>query len=193
MAGVGELGAAGTRVSRMRADGARTEARILEAAREVMETPGNSTMSAVAKRVGIGQGTLYRHFPTWESLVLAVYREGFNELVGGVSDYSDRPGLDGIRDWLVDLADRGRSTNVLTDVLLTSSVISLCDEGYQPVVDALDALLAAARERQDVRSDIDGAALLVLVGFLWRTDSNLAELRASLLDVVMDGLRPADG
>lgn len=193
MAGVGELGAAGTRVSRMRADGARTEARILEAAREVMETPGNSTMSAVAKRVGIGQGTLYRHFPTWESLVLAVYREGFNELVGGVSDYSDRPGLDGIRDWLVDLADRGRSTNVLTDVLLTSSVISLCDEGYQPVVDALDALLAAARERQDARSDIDGAALLVLVGFLWRTDSNLAELRACLLDVVMDGLRPADG
>src|SRR6201989_360709 len=63
-----------------RADAQRNRERILAAARELLREPGELKLNAVAKACGIGQGTLYRHFPTREDLLAAVYRHEVEEL-----------------------------------------------------------------------------------------------------------------
>jgi AcrR family transcriptional regulator len=65
----------------LRSDAEHNRARILRAAREALAASGDFAMNAVARQAGVGQGTLYRHFPTREALVLAVYRQDVAELV----------------------------------------------------------------------------------------------------------------
>src|SRR3954453_19168821 len=64
-----------------RADAQRNRERILQAARDLVHEPGELKLNAVAKACGIGQGTLYRHFPTREDLLAEVYRRDVEELV----------------------------------------------------------------------------------------------------------------
>src|SRR3954471_5321168 len=64
-----------------RADARRNRDRILAAARKLVREPGELKLNAVAKACGIGQGTLYRHFPTREDLLPEVYRQEVGELV----------------------------------------------------------------------------------------------------------------
>src|SRR5262245_45501198 len=64
-----------------RADAADNRARIIRAAREVIANADELKLNAVAKQAGVGQGTLYRHFPTREDLLAEVYREDVDELV----------------------------------------------------------------------------------------------------------------
>src|SRR2546423_9951026 len=64
-----------------RADAQLNRERILQAARELVREPGELKLNAVAKACGIGQGTLYRHFPTREDLLAEVYRREVDELV----------------------------------------------------------------------------------------------------------------
>ncbi|WP_205717983.1 TetR/AcrR family transcriptional regulator [Actinomadura soli] len=64
-----------------RADAQRNRERILQAARDLVHEPGELKLNAVAKACGIGQGTLYRHFPTREDLLAEVYRREVEDLV----------------------------------------------------------------------------------------------------------------
>ena len=73
-------------VSPRRADTRRGHERILAAATEALDTSGEVSFNAIAKRAGIGVGTVYRHFPTPEALVLAVYHREVRHLVDVVPD-----------------------------------------------------------------------------------------------------------
>src|SRR4051794_41970050 len=64
-----------------RVDAQLNRERILEAAHDLVREPGELKLNAVAKACGIGQGTLYRHFPTREDLLAEVYRREVEELV----------------------------------------------------------------------------------------------------------------
>src|SRR5215213_10106885 len=64
-----------------RSDAQRNRERILQAAHDLVREPGELKLNAVAKACGIGQGTLYRHFPTRESLLVEVYHREVEELV----------------------------------------------------------------------------------------------------------------
>jgi AcrR family transcriptional regulator len=64
-----------------RADAELNRSRILDAARASLAESGDASMQSIARRAGIGQGTLYRHFPTREALVLEVHRHDVAELV----------------------------------------------------------------------------------------------------------------
>src|SRR5262245_12059762 len=68
-----------------RADAQRNRERILRVARDLVREPGELKLNAVAKACGIGQGTLYRHFPTREDLLAEVYRHEVDELVAAAS------------------------------------------------------------------------------------------------------------
>src|ERR1700704_3530353 len=68
-----------------RADAQRNRERILQAARELVHEPGELKLNAVAKACGIGQGTLYRHFPTREDLLAEVYRDDVESLVAAAA------------------------------------------------------------------------------------------------------------
>ena len=78
-----------------RSDARHNRARVLDAAREALTRDGDASLNSIAKLAGVGPGTLYRHFPNRESLVLAVYRTEVQRLVDWAPELleADPPGV----------------------------------------------------------------------------------------------------
>src|SRR6476620_2212302 len=84
-----------------RADAVRNRERVLEAAKAVFSSGGpEASLEAVAKRAGVGIGTLYRHFPTREALFEAVYRREVEQLSELAENMKERVPVDALRRWL---------------------------------------------------------------------------------------------
>ena len=174
-----------------RADAELNRSRILDAARESLAESGDASMQSIAKRAGIGQGTLYRHFPTREALVLEVHRHDVAELVDAApAQLAEHPPREALRLWLDRLALYGQIKRGLAGAFHTATHSQLAGEGYGPVINAITLLLDACKEVGAVRADIEAEEVLLLVGFLWRieTDDNWAVRTARMLDLVMAGL-----
>ncbi|MGF1425688.1 TetR/AcrR family transcriptional regulator [Kitasatospora sp. LaBMicrA B282] len=175
-----------------RADAQQNRARILAVARDALARSGDVTLNSIAKEAGVGQGTLYRHFPTREALVLAVYRHDVGELVDSAAALlSQQEPWQALQLWFDQLAAFGRVKHGLADALDAATRSNLSAEHYQPVVDAIDRLLHACRQAGLVRTDVEAPDVLLLVGFLWRTDwGHDPDQRAQrLLRIALDGLR----
>ncbi|MEK6309601.1 MAG: helix-turn-helix domain-containing protein [Curtobacterium sp.] len=174
-----------------RADAARNRAHLLDAAREALHEDRMASMQRVAKAAGVGQGTIYRHFPTREALLAEVYRDDFDALVASARDLAGRPDQRGaVRTWLDELAAFGAQKHALADVLDAATRQQLHDEQYDAIVEAIGALLDAGRRAGAVRGDVTPADLLALVAFLWQLGEAAAARVPHLLDLVVDGLRP---
>jgi AcrR family transcriptional regulator len=174
-------------------DAEQNRERILAAARTALAENGDATMQSIAKRAGIGQGTLYRHFPTREALVMTVHRSDVRDLVAAAPDLlTEHPSDVALRLWFGQLAQYGRIKRGLLGALHTVMHAELASEGYEPVIGAIRLLLEAGVRDGSVRSDVEPEEVLLLVGFLWRIDLDAdREARAAhMLDVVVDGLRP---
>ncbi len=131
----------------MRSDATQNRARILEAARTALAVSGNASMQSIAKRAGIGQGTLYRHFPSREALVLAVHRHDVQALVDAAPALlAAHPPFAALRLWCDRLAAYGRIKHGLAGALHTVMRAELADEGYGPVLGAITLLLNACKE-----------------------------------------------
>jgi AcrR family transcriptional regulator len=177
----------------MRADAAVNRERILDAARTALALSGDASMQSVAKAAGIGQGTMYRHFPTREALIMAVHRNDVKALVEAAPTLlATRPPAVALREWFDQLAAYGRIKHGLADALYSAMRETLSDEGYSSIVDAIGLLLDAGKQAGSVRPDIDAEEMLLLVGFLWRieTDDTWEARSSHLLDLVMDATRP---
>src|SRR6266446_8386133 len=89
-------------VRKPRADAVRNRERVLEAAKAVFSAGGpDASLEAVARRAGVGIGTLYRHFPTREALFEAVYRREVRQLVELAEELRNAPApVDALRRWL---------------------------------------------------------------------------------------------
>lgn len=172
-----------------RADAERNRARLVEVARHaLLEDPG-ATMQSVARLAGVGQGTVYRHFPTREALLVEVYRDEFQGLVAAARASAERAAQEGaLRSWLDVLASFGSRKHALTDVLDAATRQQLHDEQVDEIEDAIAQLLAAGARAGVLRSDVTPPDLLALVAFLWRLGPSAAERVPHLLDVVVDGL-----
>jgi AcrR family transcriptional regulator len=174
-----------------RRDVERNRQRIIDAARDVLDADGDAPMHAMAKAAGVGQGTLYRHFPTREALVLAVHREDVGALVEAAPDLlASYPAVEALRRWLDELARYGRIKHGLASAFDTATHAQLAAEGYAPVVDAIARLLDAGVAEGTLRADVSADELLLLVGFLWRLDLDASrdERAARMLDAVVRGL-----
>ena len=150
-------------------------------------------MQAIAKRAGIGPGTLYRHFPTREALILEVHRYDVAELVAAAPALvAEHPPRVALRLWLDRLAQYGQIKRGLAGAFNTATHKQLAGEGYGPTIGAIATLLDAGKESGAVREDVEPEEVLLLVGFLWRieTDDKWATRTARMLDLVMDGLAP---
>jgi len=172
----------------LRVDAQQNRERILDAARAALTASGDASLNAITKRAGVGPGTLYRHFPTREALVLAVYHQDVQLLVDAAPVLlQQHPPLVALRLWCDRLADTGQLKHGLADVLATTRE----DEHAAPVMGAIALLLQAGQRAGSVRPDLDPYDVLLLVGFLWRLDPGPGWRARSgrLLDVVMDGLR----
>lgn len=77
--------------------------------REAFTEGGDTSMNQIARRAGVGPGTLYRNFPTREALVLAIYQHEVDRLVESVPDLlAQLPPLEALRRWTTDLVDAMR-------------------------------------------------------------------------------------
>jgi AcrR family transcriptional regulator len=180
-----------------RADAVVNRARIVEVAGEALAADSSTSLNQIAKLAGVGPGTLYRHFPTRQALLLEVYRREVQRLAESVPELlAEHPPVVALRRWLDRLAEYGMTKVGLGDALYSSTVThtGLAEESYGPVIGALGSLLTANIEAGTIRPDTDADDVLLLMGFLWRIDP-AGDWRARanrMIDLVFDGLLPRD-
>jgi AcrR family transcriptional regulator len=173
-----------------RTDAARSRAAIVRAARDLVTEPGELKLSAVARRAGVGQATLYRHFATRDELVRALYDGEVDELVDLAYALVDQhPPREALTLWFTQLAVYAR---VKFGVMAAVEASVWRDIGAQTMGklgDALDALLAAGRKDGVLRADVDSRDVILLSWFLAHVeDDEWAERTPRLLDVLLAGL-----
>src|SRR6202171_4275212 len=183
---------------RPRADAVRNRERVLEAAKIVFSAGGSdASLEAVAKRAGVGIGTLYRHFPTREALFEAVYRREVQQLGELAEALKSEPSpVEALRRWL-----RSNVEFVATKKGM-SAALALAMHGsselyaytFDRLTKAVGALLDRAVAAGEIRSDISPEDVLrALVGMCYMHDQpgwQASVLR--LVEVFVDGLcRPS--
>jgi len=175
---------------RPRSDAARNRQRLLDVARAALAGDGETTMQSVAKAAGVGQGTIYRHFPTREALLLEVYRDDFDALVSAAYGLlKDNAPDRALRLWLDDLAVFGHKKHALADVLDAATRAELHDEQYDRIIGAIGAILTAGAGTGALRADLNPDEVLPLVSFLWQLDTRTDPRIPHLLDLVLDAAR----
>jgi AcrR family transcriptional regulator len=183
---------AGLRTVAVRADAQLNRERILAVAYAAFADDPRVSLNAIAKLAGVGAGTLYRHFPTREDLILAVYRQEIQSLVDAVRDILGAyPPLEALSLWFLRLASLVRVKHGLGEALQTAAAQAAVNETYAPVTAAVGVLLQACEKAGDVRPGLEPADVLLLMGFLWRVGPGDAGEQQALrvLDLAICGLR----
>src|SRR6516164_565796 len=152
-----------------RADAQRNRERILEVAKEAFTRSGaNTSLDEIAKEAGVGPGTLYRHFPTRDALIEAVYRTEVEKLAAAARDFAEAmPPIEALRAWMLLFVDHIAAKQIIAPAL--NSVVggpSKIYEGSRELIQgAIDALVKRAIKSGDIRKDLDPFDLLrALIG-----------------------------
>ncbi|MBN3512603.1 TetR/AcrR family transcriptional regulator [Mycolicibacterium nivoides] len=178
----------------MRADAARNRARVLEVAYETFAADGLSVpIDEIARRAGVGAGTIYRHFPTKDALFQAVIAERIRGVVDeGRALLAEADPADALFMFLRSMvlqwgaADRGLVDALAGSGIDVNTVVPEAEDEYLAV---LGDLLAAGQKAGTVRRDVtvsDVKALLVGCQAMQAYNDDVAERVTS---VVFDGLR----
>jgi AcrR family transcriptional regulator len=180
----------------VRADAYRNRQRLLEVARRAFSRSGDGkvTLEAIAREAGVGIGTLYRHFPTREALIEAVYRAELGRLCDSAGELLAARGADaGLRAWMDRFADylaaKREMAGALRAVIGSGAVTSSQARAQlsAAVQTMLDAGAADRTLRGDVRAE-DAVASLVGI-FLACGQPEQREQAGRMLDLLMEGLR----
>lgn len=139
-----------------------------------MSASPDASLNAIAKRAGVANATLYRHFPTREDLVLATYQHEVRKLVdaAGLLLQEQAP-LDALRSWVERLARYAVTKHGLADALrkATTPGSDLSSTGtYSAIVAALDRLLQANIAAGTLRPDLDAEDVILALAGLWQLD-----------------------
>jgi AcrR family transcriptional regulator len=180
----------------LRADAARNRETVLAAAGRAFATSDTEpSIRAIARQAGVGVATVYRHFPTREALVDAVYRDQVVRLTSGADELlADHPPARALRLWMDLFGDWLATKHGMTDTLLAmidAGEISLArtrQELLSAITTILDAGAAAGDIRADTRAEDVSAGILGMLTVAARS-AEPAQC-ARLLDLLMDGLRP---
>ncbi|MEY9182492.1 AcrR family transcriptional regulator [Bradyrhizobium sp. USDA 326] len=178
-----------------RADAVRNRERVLEAAKLVFNAGGSeASLEAVAKRAGVGIGTLYRHFPTREALFEAVYRrevEQLSELAEQLKNAKDP--VEALRRWLRSGVEfvATKKGMMAALALAVQSGSELHAFSFERLTKAIGSLLDRAVAAGEMRADINPEDLLrAFFGMCYVHDQPGWQATAlRLLDVFVDGLR----
>jgi AcrR family transcriptional regulator len=180
---------------RLRADAVRNRERLLVAAARVFGAGAEgASLEAVAREAGVGIGTLYRHFPTRESLFEAVYRREVDQLVDLAARLAlDTPPTDALRTWLratVEFVATKKGMSAALAVAM-SGTSDLTTSSSVRMAGALGPLLQRAAGAGEIRPDITPEEIMrALVGMcFFNIKPGWKESVLRLLDVLLDGLR----
>ncbi|GAA4162648.1 purine salvage operon transcriptional regulator XdhR [Gryllotalpicola daejeonensis] len=178
-----------------RADAQANYERILSVALEALTADPEASLNSIAKTAGVGAGTLYRHFPTRDHLVVAAYRHEVQELVDAAYSpwIAKLEPVAALRTWFDRMAQYGMTKAGLMSALdaATKSVPFERAEIHELLTGAIGHLLERGQQSGVLRADLSAEDVLLAVGFLWRLDpaSDWRPQAARLLDLVVDGLR----
>lgn len=189
----------GKTMRRPRHDAVRNRERVLEAAKAVFSAGGpDASLEAVARRAGVGIGTLYRHFPTREALFEAVYRREVEQLADLAEQLkSDAAPAEALRHWLranVELVATKKGMSAAL-ALAAHKPSELYAYSFERLTKAVGALLERAVAAGEIRADIGPEELLrALIGICYMHDQPGWQTNVlRLVDVFVDGLRcPSD-
>ena len=179
-----------------RADPLRNRERILEVAKEEFTRLGaNASLEEIAKRAGVGPGTLYRHFPTREELLVAVYRSEMEKLAAAERTFADSmPPVEALRAWLLLFVDAVETKQIIAPVLnaLVGDPKKVFEASYAQMHEALRALVKRAIQSGDIRNDLDPIDLLrAIVGVANVSASpDWQQSARRLVDILIAGARP---
>jgi len=186
---------------RLRADAQRNRDRILDAARETFRARGaDASLEEIARRAGVGIGTLYRHFPNRNALLDTMFRESVDELCAQAKQLSESTDpYDAFVAWLRAQLQHAMTYQALAASLMISELsddapLNAC--GEPSACSALratgEAQLARAQAAGVVRSDVDADDVMRLVNAIALTSEDATDSCAAaerLFGLMVDGLR----
>jgi AcrR family transcriptional regulator len=174
-----------------RADAERNRLRLLEAAKAAFAEKGaGASLDEIARSAGVGAGTLYRHFPTRDALIEAVYRKESAQLIGSAAHLSEtRAPLAALRDWLVLFVDYLATKRDMAEALnsFVGGVSDLQSASSIQVKQAISDLVDRAVRTGDIRQDVDLRALAGVATIGVGPDGEMAAKR--MVDILIAGLR----
>lgn len=179
-----------------RADAERNRDRILEVAKEAFTQYGaEASLDDIAKQAGVGAGTLYRHFPSRETLIEAVYRTEMAKLAATARSLSDTlPPLEALRAWLMLFVDGIATKKVIAPVLntLVGEACQVFESSREQIYEAIRTLAKRAIKSGDIRKDLDPLDLLrALIGVAnVAADPDWQQSAKRLVNILITGSRP---
>ena len=181
-----------------RADAKRNRERILEVAKEAFTRSGADTsLDDIAREAGVGPGTLYRHFPTREELLEAVYRSEVEKLAAAERRFTqEMQPIGALRAWMLLFVDYIAAKQIIAPVLnaLVGDPKKVFEASHAQIWEAIRALVGRAIASGDIREDLDPIDLLrALIGVAnVATSPDWQQSARRLVDILITGSRPIE-
>jgi AcrR family transcriptional regulator len=191
-----KISAAKTSIRKPRADAQRNRERILEVAKQVFTSRGaEASMDEIAKRAKIGPGTLYRHFPTRDDLLAAVYVTEVEKLAQAQRKFSaELPAVEALRAWMLVFIDYIAAKRIIAPALnaMAGGPSRVFHETTRVMEEAANALANRAIASKDLRPDVDPMDMLrALYGVASVGSAEDWPARArQFVDILIQGSRP---
>jgi AcrR family transcriptional regulator len=187
-------------MAELRADAQRNRGELLGAARQVIAEEGvDASLRDIARRAGVGIGTLYRHFPTREALLAAIIDEGVRRLSATAEQLTAaKPPGEALDEWLTTVAERigpyrGLAASMLEAVTDEEGGDAALRQACEGMMDSGRDLLAAAQAAGAVRQDVTWhdvfTAVAAISGIASQPGKQDRDAAARVLAVYLDGLR----
>jgi AcrR family transcriptional regulator len=178
----------------IRADALRNYEHIVTIAREVFTELGpDAPLDVIARRAELGNATLYRHFPTREVLIEAVYRPDVAKLASSAlylaSQHAPREALERwVREHFIPAQEQLGLAAMLKDALVRAPEVF--SQGKAQFTSAVDSLVSAAQNTGDIRRDVSTRDILRMAYGIAMASEGAPRARERMLTVMFDGLRP---
>jgi AcrR family transcriptional regulator len=179
-----------------RSDAKRNRDRILEVAKEAFARSGASTsLDDIAKQAEVGAGTLYRHFPTRDALLEAVYRAEVEKLAAAERELSEKlPPVEALRAWMLLFVDYIAAKQIIAPALntLVGGPSKVYEGSRAQIQGAIETLVKRAIKSGEVRRDLEPFDLLrALIGVSnVATGPDWQQSARRLVDILITGSQP---
>lgn len=185
-------------VRKPRADAERNRVRLLETAKAAFAEKGSSaSLDEIARTAGVGTGTLYRHFPSRDKLVLAVYQNEIEHLLAAAESLAaTQPPITALREWLLLFVDYLVAKHGMHEVL--SSMDGQTSEAYSSSTSKLkqagSRLVERLVERNNIQLDLEPLDLLRALAGVANVNAgrNGQQAARSMVDILIAGIRNSE-
>jgi AcrR family transcriptional regulator len=182
-------------VRKPRTDALRNRQLILQVAKQAFTRHGaNASLDDIAKQAGVGPGTLYRHFPTRDELIKAVYHAEVEKLANAAQEFAaTKPPLEALRAWMLLFIDYFEAKHIIAPALnaLPGGPSKLYEGSRGATFGAIDLLVKRAIKSGDLRRDVQSHDMILPLIGVALVPSNPDWLGSArrLVDILINGSR----